>query len=75
MGRNGGRDENDLIEPECLPNFFCSPEMTEMDGVEGPSKQPNPSPTRLLFNFSTLLHKKSEIRRSKPETNPNMMTS
>jgi len=38
MGRNGGRDEDDLLELEGLPNFFCTPEMTKMDGIEGPSK-------------------------------------
>jgi hypothetical protein len=42
MGGNGGRDEDDLTELECLPNFFRAPEMTEMDGIEGPPKQPNP---------------------------------
>jgi hypothetical protein len=38
MGRNGGRDEDDLLELEGLPNFFCTPEMTKMNGIEGPSK-------------------------------------
>jgi hypothetical protein len=38
MRGDGGRDEDDLIEVEGLPNFFCTPEMTEMDGVEGPSE-------------------------------------
>ena len=65
MGRNGGRDENDLLESQCLPDLFRSPEMTEMDGIEGPSKQPNPPPTGLLLDFSTLLYQKSEIRISK----------
>jgi len=51
VGRNGGRDKDDLLELECLPNFFCAPEMTEMDGIEGPSEQPDPSPycSRLFF--------------------------
>jgi len=38
MGRNGGRDENDLIEVEGLPNLFGPSEMAEMDGIEGPSE-------------------------------------
>ena len=54
MGRNGGRDEDDLIELECLPNFFCTSEMTKMDGIEGTSKQPNFSTFGLLFYFSIL---------------------
>jgi len=28
MGWNGGRDEDDLLKVECLPNFFGTPEMT-----------------------------------------------
>jgi len=38
MGGDGGRNEEDLLELECLPNFFCTPEMTKMDGIEGASK-------------------------------------
>jgi hypothetical protein len=67
MGRNGGRDKDDLVELECLPNLFRTPEMTEMDGVEGPSKQPDSLAFGLLFDLSTLLHNKSEIRISKSE--------
>ena len=54
MGRNGGRDEDDLIQLECLPDLFGTPEVTEMDGVEGPSKQPNFSTFGLLLYFSIL---------------------
>jgi len=54
MGWDRGWNEDHLLELECLPNFFRTPEMTQMDGVEGTSKQPN-SPTRgLLFDFSPL---------------------
>jgi len=38
MGRNGGRDEDDLLQLEGLPNFLRTPEMTQMNGIEGPSK-------------------------------------
>jgi hypothetical protein len=38
MGWNGGRDEDDLLQPEDLPNLLRTPEMTQMNGVEGPSK-------------------------------------
>jgi hypothetical protein len=38
MGRNGGRDEDNLLELEGLPNLLCTPEMTQMNGIEGPSK-------------------------------------
>jgi hypothetical protein len=38
MGRNGGGDEDDLLELEGLPNLFRTPEVAEMDGIEGPSK-------------------------------------
>jgi hypothetical protein len=38
MGRNGRRDEDNLLKPECLPNFFSTPEMTKVDGIESPSK-------------------------------------
>jgi len=40
---DGGRDEDDLLESECLPNLFCAPEVTQMNGIEGPPKQANPS--------------------------------
>jgi hypothetical protein len=38
MGWNGGRDEDDLRELEGLPDFFRTPEMAQMNGIEGPSK-------------------------------------
>jgi hypothetical protein len=38
VGRNGGRDEDDLIELECLPNLFRTPEVAKMNGVESSSK-------------------------------------
>jgi len=43
--------------------------MTQMDRIEGPSKQPNSLPFGLLFNLSTLLHNKSKIRISKFKVN------
>jgi hypothetical protein len=38
MGRNGGRDEDNLLKPECLPNLFRTPEVAKMNGVESSSK-------------------------------------
>ena len=38
MRWNGGSDEDDLLKVESLPNFFCTPEVPQMDGVEGPSE-------------------------------------
>jgi hypothetical protein len=38
MGGNGGGDEDDLLKKECLPNLFCTPEVTQMDGIESPSE-------------------------------------
>jgi hypothetical protein len=38
MGWNGGRNEEDLLEVESLSNFFRPPEVTQMDGVEGPAE-------------------------------------
>jgi hypothetical protein len=38
MGWNVGRDENDLLQMKCLPNFFYTPEVTQMNRIEGPSK-------------------------------------
>jgi hypothetical protein len=38
MGWNGGRDEDDLLKVEGFSNFLCSPEVTQMDGIEGPPK-------------------------------------
>jgi hypothetical protein len=35
MGWNGGRDEDNLLKVECLPNFLCTPEVTQMDGMCG----------------------------------------
>jgi len=54
MGRDRGRNEDNLLEVKCLTNFFRTPEVAQMDGVEGASKQPN-LPTRgLLFDFLIL---------------------
>jgi hypothetical protein len=38
MGRDRGRNEDNLLELKCLINFFRTPEVTQMDGVEGASK-------------------------------------
>jgi hypothetical protein len=54
MGWNGGRDENNLLQMKCLPNFFYTPEVTQMDGIEGAAEQPNSSSCGLLSYFSTL---------------------
>ena len=58
MGWNEGRDEIDLLQVKCLPDLFCTPEVTQMDRVEGTAKQPNPPPCRLSLNLSTLPDKK-----------------
>ncbi len=55
MGGERGRNEDNLVELECLPNFFRTPEMTQMDGIEGPSEKTNPSTRELLFDLSILL--------------------
>ncbi len=54
MGRDRGRNEDHLLELICLANFFRTSEVTQMDGVEGASKQPNPPTCRLFFDLSTL---------------------
>jgi len=54
MGWDRGRNENNLIELKRLPNFFRTPEVTQMDRVEGASKQPKPPVCELLFDFSIL---------------------
>ncbi len=54
VGRDGGRNENDLVEPECFPNLFRTPQMTQMDGIEGPSEETDPCTRGLLFYFSIL---------------------
>jgi hypothetical protein len=38
MGWDRGRNENNLLELKCLANFFRTPEVTQMDGVEGASE-------------------------------------
>ncbi len=86
--RVGGRDKDYFLKSEGLPNVFRSPEMTQMDGIEGSSKQPNPFS---LSFFSDLplplsgINPKSEIspaagRRKRQakrplRTNPNQIPS
>jgi hypothetical protein len=41
MGRDRGSNKDDLIKTEGYPNFFSTPEMTQMDGIESPSEEPN----------------------------------
>jgi hypothetical protein len=65
MGRDRGRNEDNLLELECLPDFFRPPEVTQMDGIEGPAEQPNPSTRGLLFDLSTLPYIESKIRNVK----------
>jgi hypothetical protein len=62
MRWDGGGDEDDLLEPECLPNLFCAPKVTQMDGIEGTPKKPNSLTCGLPFNLSALPDKKSEIK-------------
>jgi hypothetical protein len=38
MGWDGCGDEDHFLEAEGLPNFFRAPEVTQMDGIEGPSE-------------------------------------
>jgi hypothetical protein len=54
MGRDRGRDEDNLLELKCLANFFRTSEVTQMDGVEGASKQPNPPTCGFFLYFSIL---------------------
>ena len=62
MGRNGCWDEDHSFKPEGLLNLFCSPEMTQVDGIEGPSEEPNPFILKLPSNRLTSLIKcKSKI--------------
>jgi hypothetical protein len=48
MGGNGCRDKNHFLKAEGLQNFFCPPEVAQMDGIKSPPKKPNP----LAFPFS-----------------------
>jgi hypothetical protein len=54
MGRDRGRNEDNLLELKCLANFFRTSEVTQVDGVEGASKQPNPPTRGLFFDLWTL---------------------
>jgi len=54
MRGDGGRDEDDFFEVKCPSNFFCPPEVTQMDGVKGSPEQANLSSCGLLSYFSTL---------------------
>jgi hypothetical protein len=54
MGRDRGRDEDNLLELKCLANFFRTSEVTQMDGVEGAPKQPNPPTCGFFLYFSIL---------------------
>ena len=67
MGRDRGRNEDNLLELKCLANFFRASEVTQMDGVESASKQPNPPTCGLFFDLSTLpiLNPKLEMSNAK----------
>src|SRR5208337_3659485 len=52
MGRDRGRDEDNLLELKCLANFFRTSEVTQMDGVDGAPEQPNPA----AFSFRFFRH-------------------
>jgi hypothetical protein len=41
MRRNGGRNENDLLKVKNFPNLFCTAEVTQMNRIESPSKEPD----------------------------------
>jgi hypothetical protein len=41
--RRMARNEEHAFEIERLTNFFCCPEMTQMNGVERASEEPNSS--------------------------------
>ena len=51
MGREGSRYEDHFVKAEGFSNLFCSPEVTEMDGIECPPEKPDPSLFSLLFNL------------------------
>ncbi len=51
MRGDGCRDEDDFIQAKGLPNLLCSPEMPQMDGIKGPSEEPNLS----LFYLPSLV--------------------
>jgi hypothetical protein len=56
MGRDRGRNEDNLLELKCFADFFRTSEVTQMDGVEGASKQPNPFLSWLrLYSFYLVL--------------------
>ena len=38
MGWNRGGNEDNLLELKCPANFLRTPEVTQMDGIEGASK-------------------------------------
>jgi hypothetical protein len=66
MRRKGCRNEDHFLEAKGLPDLLCSPEMTQMDGVEGPPEKPDPSLSSILLNLG--LSFSGQIR------NPNIET-
>jgi hypothetical protein len=41
MRGDGRWDEDDFIEAEGLPDLLRSPEVSQMNGIEGPPEKPN----------------------------------
>ncbi len=59
MGWDGCWDKDHLLKSEGLPNLFRPPEMTQMDRVEGTSKEPNPLLRCPCFYLEILLLEKN----------------
>jgi len=71
VGRERSWNKDHLLKFERLPNLFGSPEVTQVDGIEGTPKKPDPSLSSPLLDLPPpLTQLKFEIRISKPETNP-----
>ena len=51
MRREGCWYEDHFLKAERLPDLLRSPQVTQMDGIEGPPKQSNPSFFSLLLNL------------------------
>ena len=50
MRRDSCRDEDHFLKVKSLPNLLCSPEVTQMDGIECPSEKPDSLFSSLFFN-------------------------
>jgi len=62
-------DEDDFLEPKCLPDLLRTPEVTLVDGVECPPKKTDSLPLHPSTDAPPPVKDKSGIRISKSETN------